>query len=105
VVALGSGVVGDGGDFDLAGADRGDGVAEGVADQDVVDQLAACAVDPGVPLQFGDEGGEMSSGPARRPRLLRLLSVVGDENQRDRAHSEFSRGQSLASRRTDGDAA
>ena len=61
---MGLRVVGDGGEFDLAGGDGGDGVAEGVADHQVVDQLAASAVDPGVPLWFGDEYREVpQSGP------------------------------------------
>jgi hypothetical protein len=65
MVALGTGVVGDGGEVDLAGGDGGDGVAQGVADQEVVDQLAASAVDPGVPLGFGDECREVpQSGPS-----------------------------------------
>ena len=64
MVSLSNGVVGDGGELDPAGGDRGDGVAQGVADQEVVDQLAASAVDAGVPLWFGDECGEVpESGP------------------------------------------
>jgi hypothetical protein len=41
VVALGLRLVCDGWEFDLAGGDGGDRAAEGVADQQVVDQFTA----------------------------------------------------------------
>ena len=66
VVALGDGVVGDGRELDQSGGDGGDRVAEGVADQEVVDQLTAPAGDPGVTLGFGDQTGEVpQSGPTQ----------------------------------------
>ncbi len=59
VIGLNAGVVGDGRERCLAGGDVGDRVAQGVADQEVVDQLPPSAVDAGVPLRFGDECGEI----------------------------------------------
>jgi hypothetical protein len=48
------------------GANRavGDQVDEGVADQDVVDELAAAAVDPAEPLRLGDRNARFHSRAA-----------------------------------------